>query len=181
MRIMANSLPLPPSGPPSIRPLAWPVLLVEVQHGAQPAEELGVHPFPLGLPLEELVVHDVVPVQHLQVLCKPRRAFELIHMEERVRGSHCHIILRTWTHYDGQDVVVKPVGEELLSDVILAVGVLKGQVELVVVFQHSKAVVLPLMAGQVATLAIDIHLESLINIQLERYMVTWIYLASLFA
>ena len=131
---MANSLPLPPSGPASLGPLAWPVLLVEVQHGAQPAEELGVHPFPLGLPLEKLVVHDVVPVQHLQVLCKPRRAFELIHMEERVRGSHCHIILRTWTHYDGQDVVVKSVGEELLGDVILAVGVLKGQVELVVVF-----------------------------------------------
>ena len=102
-------------------------------------------------------------------------------MDERVRWSHCSIILRTWTHNDGQDVVVKPVGEELLSDVILAVGVLKGQIELVVIFQHIKAVALRLPTGEVATLAIDIHLESLIRIQLERYLVTWIYLASLFA
>ena len=137
---MADYLPLPPISPPTLWPLAWPKLLVEVEDGTKPAEEPGVHPFPLCLPLEKLVVLDLIPVQHLQVLCKLGRALELVYMEERVGWSHCSIILRTWPHYDGQDVVAKAVEEELLSDVILAVGVLKGQIELVVIFQHIKTV-----------------------------------------
>ena len=60
------------------------------------------------------------------------------------------------------------VGEELLGDVVLAVGVLKGQIELVVVLQHVQAVAILLLAGEVATLPIDIHLEILISLHLEK-------------
>ena len=179
---MANPLPLPPVDPPALWPLAHPMLLVEVQEGAKPAEELGVHPLPLRLPLEELVVHVVVPVQHLQVLGKLGRAFEVVHMEEGVGWGHCSIIFRTWSHHDGQDVAAKTIGKELLSDVILAVGVLKGQVELVVVLQHLQAVTVLLLAGEVPTLPIDVHLVNIsISVYVESYLVTWIYLASLFA
>ena len=133
VRILANSLPLPPFTPPTLWTLAHSMLLVEVENGAKPTEEPGVHPLPLPLPLKERVVHVKVSVQHVQVLCKLGRVFELVHMEEGVGWSHRCIILKIWPHNDGQDVVPKPVDEELLGDVVLAVGVLKGQVELVVI------------------------------------------------
>ena len=51
------------------------------------------------------------------------------------------------------------VGEELLGDVLFAVGVLKGQVELVLLLQHVKALSVFPQASQVATCSIDVHLK----------------------
>ena len=55
--------------------------------------------------------------------------------------------------------MAQTVGEELLRDVLFAVGVLKGQVELVLLLQHVKALSVFPQASQVATCSIDVHLK----------------------
>ena len=159
--ITAHTLPMPPLIPATLDHIAGPdpLLLVEVKHGADSAEELGVHPLTLGLPVEELVVHLVVLVQHLQVLCQVGRVLELVHMQERIGRSHSFVILNTCSHHDWEYVVPQAVVEELLGDVLLAVGVFKGQVELVLLLQHVKALSVFPQASQVATCSVDIHLK----------------------
>merc|ERR1712130_1033726 len=111
------------------------------------------------MPFEELVVEAIVPVQQLQVLGQRGRTVELINVEEGMRGSYSCIILHTCPHHNWNDTIVQSVGEELFCDIVLAVGVLKGKVELVVLLQHLHAVTIPSGAFQAATAAIYIHLD----------------------
>ena len=154
----ANPFPLPPLSPTPLHPPARTLLLVVVQHGAHSAEEPRSQPFSLGAPLEELVVEVVVPVQQLQVLGQRGRAVKLVNVEEGVRRGYRCILLHTCPHHNWNDPVVQGVGEELLGDIVLAVGVLEGKVELVVLLQHLHAVAIPSGAFQAAAAAVDIHL-----------------------
>ena len=59
----------------------------------------------------------------------------------------------------------KPVDEELFCDVVFAVGVLKGQIELVVLVEHAEAVLCvgsrtPLCAAR----AVDVHFYVLLEL-----------------
>ena len=79
-------------------------------------------------------------------------------MKKGVGRSYCRILLHACAHRNWNNPVVQGVGEELLSHVIFSVGVLKGEVELVVLLQHLHAVAIPSGAFQAAAAAVDIHL-----------------------
>lgn len=75
------------------------------------------------------------------------------------RSTHL-VVLWPGAHDDGQDPSVQRIHEELLRDVVLAVGVLERQIELIVVVQDLEALV-RCAAGalEVATRSIDVNLR----------------------
>ena len=92
-------------------------------------------------------------------------------MKKGVGRSYCRILLHACAHRNWNDPVVQGVGEELLSHVIFAVGVLKGEVELVVLLQHLHAVTISSGALEASAAPIDIHLsKSLLWFPILEYL-----------
>lgn len=75
----------------------------------------------------------------MQIIGEVLRRFEVIDVDVGFHGGLSTIVIRVCPHHDGQDVVAEAVDEELLGDVVSAVGVLEGQVELVVSVEHLEA------------------------------------------
>ena len=78
-----------------------------------------------------------------------------------VRGTAL-IVLAPRPHHNRQDIVTQPIHVELLRDVVHTVGVLKGQVELVLRVEETEALVL-LRPGALfrPALAVDVHADEL--------------------
>jgi len=150
------------SPPPVVEirvPPGFPQLLLVVERGAHPAPVVRVDELPGALPLEVRVVQLVVAIQDAQILRQLLGRGELVYVDVRPPwGTHL-VILRPGPHHDGQNPSVQRIYEELLCDVVLAVGVLERQVELVVVVQDLKALVRRApRALEVATSPIDVNL-----------------------
>lgn len=131
-----------------------------VQHGTDATPEVRVDELPRALPLEVAVVQVVVLVQHMQVLGQLLGRRELVHVDVGLVGRHRSIVLGRRTHHNGQHIPVQRVDEELLRDVVPAVGVLERQVELVVRVQDLEALArLGARAMERATVAVDVDLQ----------------------
>lgn len=135
---------------------------VVVQQRAQPAEEVRVYELAGALPPEVAVVHLVVLVQLVEVRGQRLGRLEVVHVDVRVLRRGAGVVLGLGAHRDGDYVAPQPVDEELLRDVVLAVGVLEGEVELVVLVQQAEALLrLVAKALELAARPVDVHLDVL--------------------
>lgn len=150
------------SPPPVIEvtvPSGLPELLLVMESGAHPAPVVRIDELPGALPLEVGVVQLFIPIQDVQVLRQFLRRGELIHVDVGTTRSTHLVVFRTGTHHNRQDLSVQSVDEKLLGDVVLAVGVLERQIELVVVVEDLEALVRRTPGAlEVATRPIDINL-----------------------
>lgn len=127
-----------------------------VHHGAQSTEEVSIDETTRLLPLEILIVERLVLTEQVEVIGQFFGAVEVIHVDERVLRRVFLVVDARSSHHDGYHIgstnnmrietlhqnsthqcqiskdVPQSVDVELLGDVIAAVGVLEGQIELVV-------------------------------------------------
>ncbi len=111
--------------------------------------------------LKVFIVQRVVFVQLVQVLGQLRGRFKIVHVDERLVRGATLVVFPPRSHHNGQDVVAQPVHVKLLRDVVHAVGVLKGQVELVLPIQQAETVVVRPGTLLRAALAVDVHRDVL--------------------
>lgn len=110
-----------------------------MQHGAHAAPVVGVDELTGALPFKVGIVQLVVLVQNVQIVGQLLVRRELVHMYVGTVWRRIHIVLRPGAHNDGQNISAQRIHEKLLRNVVLAVGVLKRQIELVVVVQDIEA------------------------------------------
>ena len=165
-RSSTNPLPTPPLAPTPLHPRAGTVLLVVMQHRANSAEEPGPQPLTLRPPLQELVVEVLVFGQNLQVLGKVGRAVVVVNMEERVGRSYGCVVLHRSPHHNWNDTILQGVHKKFLCDVVPAIRVLKGKIELVSL-QHLHALTISSWAFQASAAAVDVHLRQILELMLN--------------
>lgn len=133
---------------------------VVVQHRAHPAPEVRVDELAGPLPAEVRVVQLVVAVQPMQILGELLRRLELVHVDVGTVWRAVRVIRRMGAHHDRQDVVPESINEELLRDVVFAVGILEREIEFVVLVEHVEARLrLRARAAQAAARTVNVHLD----------------------
>ena len=161
-----NPLPTPPLAPPPLHPRAGTMFLVVMQHCANSAEEPRPQPLTLRPPLQELVVEVLVFGQNLQVLGKVGRAVVVVNMEERVGRSYGCVVLHRSPHHNWNDTILQGVHKKFLCDVVPAIRVLKGKIELVSL-QHLHALTISSWAFQASAAAVDVHLRQILMLNMD--------------
>lgn len=133
-----------------------------MQHRAHTTPIVCVDELTGALPLEVRVVQLVVLVEYVQIVGQFLVRRELIDMDVRTIGSRIHVILRPGAHDDRQYIAAECVNEEFLRYIVLAVGVLERQIELVVVVKNVEALVgsaARTLEGAARTVDINLNIE----------------------
>lgn len=147
----------PGSPPPLVHILIMFIPRGSVQHRAQSTPKIRIDKLPRAFPPEVRIVQIVVFIQPVQIRCQFGRAGELVHVDVGALGGRPFVVLRSRSHHYGQHVLAQSVHEELLRDVIAAVRVLEGQVELVLPIEDLEALAVGAGTLEGAAGAVDVH------------------------
>lgn len=129
-----------------------------VKHGANAAPEVSVDELARLFPSEVLVVQSIVSVEYHQIFGEFFWRGKVLDVDERVAGRTADVVFRPGTHHNRKDVPTESIDKKLLGDVVLAVRILKCQIELVLLVQHAEAPIgLRPGTSLASARAVDVH------------------------